>query len=769
MSRPRRDIKLYSNKSVAELAKLNNCTEAAIRYYIHKNGIDRRYENVAKVIEECRKLYKRHAKSITSPGSFIKAWEGDGYFCRSHKQIPSLSTVKRYWEYISTDKPYDKVNQSKLDKPVLVETPDANRKQLMSEILLEVPSILQKAMEADVSSLSRFLLQSPERPLLAIGSGGASSSYLTMLYSMNKGLGMSLTPYMLPSISDSTMQGSKVLLLSKSGKNDDIKYATQRALEAKTEWIGAYTAEANDDNEMVKLLKESNARVFEFPYSDAEDGFISLRGKFHKYGIFYKVFCQSEMPIQFSHEPEKCFTYKLNKEGTKLPALNKVSTFSVLYGGWGEPVARDLESMSNECGLAAVTTSDYRNYCHGRFIFTSNHVRNYKEPREESDAAIVLLITPREKSIASQMMESLFPSQTPLVIIETEYDSPLATIDLLYKANVFFSYVAEKCYGINPNSPKNYSDIDKTFPINGIKFLNNLKRYGIQTYDDNFKEAAELKAQIDILLEDEHINTSNIQKASYKLWHPSKADLYKDEKEQYDASKYLCYAFRRSFDKHKDTLIPFGNMNKGFPFKLEGITIQTSESAYICGLFSDNTPEHIAIQKELIPNTNGYAAKKETRGNNEHLGRADWESYNVEWMLYCVWNKVTGNKNFRELLLSIPKDCVIIENSSFQKTMRPVDKPAFWGCRNETQKAFGKLADKYADAMRPSTEKEGKEIAAALTDDFCNAGTYIGHNTMGKILMIVRNCLYEGIEPEIDYELLRSKHIHLLGKEMQYR
>ena len=41
-------------------------------------------------------------------------------------------------------------------------------------------------------------------------------------------------------------------------------------------------------------------------------------------------------------------------------------------------------------------------------------------------------------------------------------------------------------------------------------------------------------------------------------------------------------------------------------------------------------------------------------------------------------------------------------------------------------------------------------------------------NIMGKILMICREALVNGCEPVIDYALLRSKHINLLGKELNF-
>jgi hypothetical protein len=37
---------------------------------------------------------------------------------------------------------------------------------------------------------------------------------------------------------------------------------------------------------------------------------------------------------------------------------------------------------------------------------------------------------------------------------------------------------------------------------------------------------------------------------------------------------------------------------------------------------------------------------------------------------------------------------------------------------------------------------------------------------MGKILMIIKECLHNGTEPDIDYDLLRSKEIHFFGERI---
>lgn len=271
----------------------------------------------------------------------------------------------------------------------------------------------------------------------------------------------------------------------------------------------------------------------------------------------------------------------------------------------------------------------------------------------------------------------------------------------------------------------------------------------------------EIKDYIDV----EHGCTEWIESKKDYLPYPTKKDLYKIEDEEYDAFRYPCYAFRRKEDTRKGEKIPLGNMNSGFPFKIGSITFPTSEHAYIFGLFSNGTPIHEEIQRLLLNEPNGYIAKRKIRRENERYGRKDWEEFNVEWMLYCIWMKAKGNEEFRNLLLSIPQGATIIENSTFQpkpSDKNAIDKPAFWGCRNYEQKDFHRLVSKYVAGFGGS-DSEQKAKVAEYMDDFCNYGLFVGRNTMGKILMIVKKCLHEGTEPDIDYDLLTQKSIWLLG------
>ena len=126
----------------------------------------------------------------------------------------------------------------------------------------------------------------------------------------------------------------------------------------------------------------------------------------------------------------------------------------------------NLEGKLTESGLATAMVSDYRNYCHGRFIFTSNHLE---------DSAVVMLVSPRERDIVERTRKFL-PAQTSLVIIETEEDTPEAALDLLVRTTAFFFELCEAT-GTNHESPSNPGRIDKRVPI-WVPFISGMKKNG---------------------------------------------------------------------------------------------------------------------------------------------------------------------------------------------------------------------------------------------------------------------------------------------------
>lgn len=242
-------------------------------------------------------------------------------------------------------------------------------------------------------------------------------------------------------------------------------------------------------------------------------------------------------------------------------------------------------------------------------------------------------------------------------------------------------------------------------------------------------------------------------------------DLFKFE--QYDTSKLYTWSFRKADDEKDGDVNDLGNMCKGYPFNIYGERFMNSESAYICGLFSQNTAKAIEIQKELQQCANGYEAKKAIRRKYEQvgLGRVDWNCFNVHWMLYVVWQKVIQNKSFTAKLGKISSNAIIVENSTFQKG----DTATFWGMKNEAIKEAMPILEKAAEVESFTAKKRDIEkVKMEARNSVNHIGVWEGCNCMGKILTICKHCLEDGTQPPIDFELLRSKKIFLFGQLLTF-
>lgn len=244
-----------------------------------------------------------------------------------------------------------------------------------------------------------------------------------------------------------------------------------------------------------------------------------------------------------------------------------------------------------------------------------------------------------------------------------------------------------------------------------------------------------------------------------------------------DCRKQCVWAFRKSEDVVKnegeEVENKLGNMAAGFPFKVaidnDEYAFSNSEALYICGMFSDNTAEHNEIQKALFEEKSGYSAKKNVRRKNEDKKRADWNDFNVEWMKWVILQKVQGSAEFRDLLLKIPSNAIIVENSTFQQK-KENDTSAFWGARNEELKTATKTVENYIDFTHPYEKKAITDrLKMKARNELQYIGKYVGVNCMGGILKMAQLYLLNGTPMPIDYDLLNSKYIHLFGHLLQFK
>ena len=329
---------------------------------------------------------------------------------------------------------------------------------------------LEWAEKQDVEKLRKFLLESANVPLYCFSSGGSSATndYLALLYETHKGMAKSLTPLAMTNISDEALKSAKIIITSGGGHGVDEEYTVNRAASINPQGVCGITSSNDGQNIVINTLKKvtDNWFFFNTPKLDGFIGTVSISGMF---GVIYKTFTNDGdfvSKLNFDLTSTRCYSYAPRVQGD-IPSFKDIKNYIALYNGWSRPIAQDFESKMIECGIASVQLCDYRNYCHGRFIFLSRHL-------EES--ALVLFITPREKEYARRLIlegktfrgnTDVFPENTPIIMIETELDNPLATIDLMIKMQVCFNDIAKAnalSENDDPLNPDNPNGIDKRFP-----------------------------------------------------------------------------------------------------------------------------------------------------------------------------------------------------------------------------------------------------------------------------------------------------------------
>ena len=134
-------------------------------------------------------------------------------------------------------------------------------------------------------------------------------------------------------------------------------------------------------------------------------------------------------------------------------------------------------------------------------------------------------------------------------------------------------------------------------------------------------------------------------------------------------------------------------------------------------------------------------------------------------MLFVVWQKCKGNADFRKLLMQVPNDVTLVENTTTDKG----GSAEIWGCRNaELADYRNSLAAEINKANPTMKKKDLEHLINVETNKVNSIGEWRGQNNIGKILMICRDCIIKGTEPVIDYDLLRNAHIHIFGKPLQF-
>lgn len=302
--------------------------------------------------------------------------------------------------------------------------------------LEKLSDTIRWAEKQDVTALRSFFSVNAGTPMICIGSGGSFSaaSYAAMLYKQRNGvLAEAMTPLQLMYAGRDIIRDSKLLFLSASGKNKDILNAIKYGVNYNEAGMMSLTLRKNNPTEEL-LEKYPKVQRWCEDIPCEKDGFLATNSLVATFTLLCRSFNQTPVRNGISRERTCSTNYEFD--------LSAIQNFLVLYGAAGEPVAWDIESKLTEAALGSALLSDYRNFGHGRHHWFS---------KKGGNSCIIALITPVERELAYKTIGCL-PKDVPVIFIETELETPAASIDMLLKA---FSFVRDlgEARGIDPGRP----------------------------------------------------------------------------------------------------------------------------------------------------------------------------------------------------------------------------------------------------------------------------------------------------------------------------
>lgn len=174
-----------------------------------------------------------------------------------------------------------------------------------------------------------------------------------------------------------------------------------------------------------------------------------------------------------------------------------------------------------------------------------------------------------------------------------------------------------------------------------------------------------------------------------------------------------CVVFYRT----KDEFGGLSNMASGYPLKINGIRVLTSEALYQACRF----PHLPHVQREIIGQHSPMSAKMKSKPYRKQ-SREDWDQVRAKIMRWCLRVKLAQNhKEFGRLLLAT-RDRPIVEQSS---------KDAYWGAKEVDadtlvgENVLGRLLMELRERLRADVTGEMLIVEPLPIDDFLFLGEFI--------------------------------------------
>ena len=172
------------------------------------------------------------------------------------------------------------------------------------------------------------------------------------------------------------------------------------------------------------------------------------------------------------------------------------------------------------------------------------------------------------------------------------------------------------------------------------------------------------------------------------------------------------------FSKTKEAFGGLSNMAAGFPLRVNGVRIRTSEALYQACRF----PHRPDIQRQIIDDPSPMTAKMKSKPYRKD-SRPDWDRVRVKIMRWCLRVKLTQNWNEFSRLLVATRERPIVEESR---------KDDFWGAKvvdEETlvgMNVLGRLLMELREEVKQGDREKLSRVEPLDLPDFRLYGELIG-------------------------------------------
>ena len=163
------------------------------------------------------------------------------------------------------------------------------------------------------------------------------------------------------------------------------------------------------------------------------------------------------------------------------------------------------------------------------------------------------------------------------------------------------------------------------------------------------------------------------------------------------------------FNKTKEKWGEFSNMCAGFPLRVNGAAIRTSEALYQVLRF----PDHPQVQQLIIAEPSPKGAKMRSKSHRREFARTDWDEIQVQVMWWCLRVKLAQNFDSFGGVLFITDDKPIVEESA---------NDMFWGAEHQADGTLkgANVLGKLLMALRAGYKADPKSLRSVAPPGIAN-------------------------------------------------